>query len=426
MSTQLTTRTKSLESVEDFQIRHPALCKLLLFDRRFSLVRHLGEMLDSSCLTPFAQFYIAHGKGVTLLHHFLAEELREASLTTLFRESTTAVTLFTAYFFSHAQLYIRRLILPTVSAICSSDRSWEINSTFIGEEEALQNLLDIQVLLSTFLNRLFDPNRVPPVEVTTLLNFLQQEVVGKFGEDANNVVLAFFFLRCICPPIVSPHRFGILSTPPSGTALRGLVLLTKMLQQLANRQIITEDKGSSLCQFNGLLLQAQEPLEAFSQRLVAGNEDRPAQNSNVTVNPISANALQDALQSIRSYIGSDLPSVLKVLRADPEHAEMVALLQEEYPNSESWLPADEMESEAFALSKVTRSVSQKSSSAMVKITPKATQEDEQSSLELAQVLILKELLKQENQRRNFIDQSLKNAQRRLQELREIEAKCNCS
>ena len=61
--------------------------------------------------------------------------------------------------------------------------------------------------------------------------------------------------------------------PPSTLALRGLVLLTKMLQQLANRQTITEDKGPELCQFNNLLVQSQEPLEAFSHRLVVSLPD---------------------------------------------------------------------------------------------------------------------------------------------------------
>ena len=217
--------------------------------------------------------------------------------------------------------------------------------------------------------------------------------------------------------------------PPSTLALRGLVLLTKMLQQLANRQTITEDKGPELCQFNNLLVQSQEPLEAFSHRLVVSLPDcsypprvfsyLPQDALEVplevnddlsSVHPVSACVLQEALEDIRSYIESAMPSVLKTLQ-DNENEELVDLLKEEYPNSDV-LHVHLPEAETFSLSKVTRSVSQRNSGMVMRKPPKPAleEDDEQGSLELAEILVLKDLLKQENQRRNFIDQSLQNAQ----------------
>lgn len=45
---------------------------------------------------------------------------------------------------------------------------------------------------------------------------------------------AFIFLRFFCPAIVAPEVEGLVSSPPSKEMRRGLLLIAKVVQNLAN------------------------------------------------------------------------------------------------------------------------------------------------------------------------------------------------
>lgn len=56
----------------------------------------------------------------------------------------------------------------------------------------------------------------------------------RFPEAKYTAVGAFIFLRFFCPAIVAPEVEGLVSTPPSKEMRRGLLLIAKVIQNLAN------------------------------------------------------------------------------------------------------------------------------------------------------------------------------------------------
>ena len=56
----------------------------------------------------------------------------------------------------------------------------------------------------------------------------------RFLEAKYTAVGAFIFLRFFCPAIVAPEAEGLVSTPPSKEMRRGLLLIAKIIQNLAN------------------------------------------------------------------------------------------------------------------------------------------------------------------------------------------------
>lgn len=56
----------------------------------------------------------------------------------------------------------------------------------------------------------------------------------RFPDAKFTAVGAFIFLRFFCPAIVAPDAEGLIASPPSKEMRRGLLLIAKVVQNLAN------------------------------------------------------------------------------------------------------------------------------------------------------------------------------------------------
>jgi neurofibromin 1 len=59
-------------------------------------------------------------------------------------------------------------------------------------------------------------------------------VESRFPDAKYTAVGAFIFLRFFCPAIVAPDVEGLVSTTPTKDMRRGLLLIAKVIQNLAN------------------------------------------------------------------------------------------------------------------------------------------------------------------------------------------------
>lgn len=61
--------------------------------------------------------------------------------------------------------------------------------------------------------------------------------MGKWPHERfvrTRVVSGFIFLRLLCPAILNPRQFNLISEPPPAMASRSLIMVAKCLQNLAN------------------------------------------------------------------------------------------------------------------------------------------------------------------------------------------------
>ncbi len=63
---------------------------------------------------------------------------------------------------------------------------------------------------------------------------ISESVMERFPDAKYTAVGAFIFLRFFCPAIVAPEVEGLVSAPPSKDMRRGLLLIAKVIQNLAN------------------------------------------------------------------------------------------------------------------------------------------------------------------------------------------------
>lgn len=91
-------------------------------------------------------------------------------------------------------------------------------------------------------------------------------MAAKFPTAATIAVGGLFFLRIVCPSIVSPEGFGLLPVPVKPEARRTLVLVSKALQNVANH---TPFKEAHMRALDAWLERATPRMAAFLQDLAS-------------------------------------------------------------------------------------------------------------------------------------------------------------
>ena len=143
------------------------------------------------------------------------------------------------------QKYLQEAILPLIRELLTSKTSWELDPSKLSSSvkdktaELEMNQANLADLAQRVLNQLVSTVQLLPQSFRKVCGFLKLAVEQKFPESSTTAIGGFMFLRFFCPALVSPESFGLLrSVPPY--ARRALVLVTKVLQNLANQQPFKE------------------------------------------------------------------------------------------------------------------------------------------------------------------------------------------
>uniref|UniRef100_A0AAX7UWE1 Ras GTPase-activating protein 1 n=1 Tax=Astatotilapia calliptera TaxID=8154 RepID=A0AAX7UWE1_ASTCA len=158
--------------------------------------------------------------------------------TTLFRATTLASTLMEQYMKATATPFVHHALKDTILKIMESKQSCELNPSKLEKNEDVNmNLGHLLNILSELVEKIFMAAEILPPTLRYIYGCLQKSVQQKWPTNTTmrtRVVSGFVFLRLICPAILNPRMFNIISDPPSSTAGRTLTLVAKSVQNLAN------------------------------------------------------------------------------------------------------------------------------------------------------------------------------------------------
>ncbi|KAL6887139.1 hypothetical protein GGI43DRAFT_426134 [Trichoderma evansii] len=119
--------------------------------------------------------------------------------------------------------------------LTSQDLDLELDPTRVGTQEELdKNALQLQIVAKVFMDDICaSASNIPP-SFRKICSIISDAVLHRFPNAKYTAVGAFIFLRFFCPAIVAPEVEGLVSTPPSKEMRRGLLLIAKIIQNLAN------------------------------------------------------------------------------------------------------------------------------------------------------------------------------------------------
>jgi hypothetical protein len=132
------------------------------------------------------------------------------------------------------------------------------------------NLLQLQLICQKLLNVLIKSSvKNIPAPFRKIFIEIDNSVMGRFAGSNDAVykgIGGLFFLRFVCPAITAPHVYGLLESPPNVTTQRQLVLISKVIQNIANMQPPGK-KEEYMAALNDFIVQAIPKIIKFYDNL---------------------------------------------------------------------------------------------------------------------------------------------------------------
>ncbi|XP_071848474.1 neurofibromin-like isoform X2 [Apostichopus japonicus] len=259
------------------------------FDRLVGLVTMLGDkgelpiamalanVVSSSQMDELARVFVAVFDAKHLLYQLLwnmfSKEVEIAdSLQTLFRGNSLASKIMTYCFKMYGAIYLRGLLEGLVSDMMSPDLnaiSYEVDPKRMDQDENLErNQRNLIELTEKFFSTIIKSVIKFPAQLRSVCHCLYQVVAQRFPQNAFGAVGSAIFLRFINPAIVSPYEHGIVEPKPSARVERGLKLVSKILQNIANHVYFKEQH---MTEFNNFLKDHFKDARSFFHEIASDN-----------------------------------------------------------------------------------------------------------------------------------------------------------
>ena len=235
-------------------------------------------------VAPLFRLYTSVGREMDLVHWAIdkdiGEGVKEANL--LFRTPSTGTRLLrTVFFCPEGSDYLKSIVLPPLKKLLKRKEGVELDPNrlpFDMDQQMKDEYLksSAKMIISTadaIMQNAFKSVELVPTQIRKFLLYSRNTFMGaqshmKETAATKLVVASLFFLRFICPAVVTPHAFGVMEFPPNMDFQRGLILVGKVLQNTASgvefdgskelymnvcNSFVTSNQASMLKLFNGLI-----------------------------------------------------------------------------------------------------------------------------------------------------------------------------
>ncbi|WVN87921.1 uncharacterized protein L203_103118 [Cryptococcus depauperatus CBS 7841] len=191
-------------------------------------------------------FRVFEAKGTLLaLMRVLIE--REVAMTNheseLFRANSITMRMITIFAKTYGYNYVRHTLQPLLASISErpAECSFELDPRKAAEGDDISDNADrLKLMCQALLDLIcLNTSRVP-VMFRALCHYIWEIVDDRFPNSRHSAIGSFIFLRFFCPAIVSPESVDLDVSPDTRETRRALLMVIKVVQNLANNVVFKE------------------------------------------------------------------------------------------------------------------------------------------------------------------------------------------
>lgn len=290
-------------------------------ERTKTLQTREGSTVVKSILTLFQNQ--SFNSTMNLLRVRIKQEVsRTKSSSNLFRANTAATVLLTQYVLQVGQRYLEQLLRPLLNKLVASTTSCEIDPKRLGPNEDLAaNQAHLVRTCEEFLTAILESLGSLPPQFRWVAHILALEISKASFDDKDDAIrvsiASLYFLRFVCPAIVDPARYKLVDKTPGTMARRSLILVAKVLQNIANVgssatfYVKEEHMGAML----GILEANAERVAHFFEALTVVSASRVR----LTFENLDATAREEAMANVLSYAKQHRDDIRKTILTQLEN-----------------------------------------------------------------------------------------------------------
>lgn len=195
--------------------------------------------------------------------------------------------------------------------------SMEIDPHKMGDaSDSAINTLELWLAAQKLFKCIINSERLMPTQIKHILMHIDAEVGERFSaQEQFRALGGFLFLRMVCPALMAPQVFGLLDSPPHPVAQRQFILVSKVLQNLAN-DTLPGAKEAYMEQLDSFIITNKASLEQFYQKLVSG-----AQRGKAVMTQVPVKAKQRSLAVVHQWLEANLAALQQTQLNDEKNGD---------------------------------------------------------------------------------------------------------
>eukprot|EP01103_Thecamoeba_quadrilineata_P000323 TRINITY_DN10274_c0_g1_i1.p1 TRINITY_DN10274_c0_g1~~TRINITY_DN10274_c0_g1_i1.p1 ORF type:complete len:751 (+),score=133.24 TRINITY_DN10274_c0_g1_i1:69-2321(+) len=234
-----------------------------------SVLETINEDEDSIIWKVLTQIFANHKSSSILVSHCIDQEVKNTTKESLLlRGGGCYIRVLSEYARSQGVNYLREVLGDCIRKIARGP-PLEVDPARLKTEsigDLSKNREYLNKTCQKCLNTIFKSVDHLPRQIRQMCKELWQGVKSKFPSSQNFVIGAFFFLRFICPALVYPEEYAIM-TECTSEMRRKLTLVTKLIQNISN-QTDPEEKEAYMSSFTNLIQSNLSKLDDFYNNLL--------------------------------------------------------------------------------------------------------------------------------------------------------------
>ncbi|KAH8677702.1 GTPase-activator protein for ras-like GTPase [Xylariales sp. PMI_506] len=179
------------------------------------------------------------GLGFELMEALIKQEIEETeNESEILRRNCVATKMLSIYAKWKGAQYLRDTLQKVIERLMHTSKDLDLEldpARGVQSQEVIQkNALQLKVVTKVFIDDIIASAESIPAPFRKICSIISASVMPRFPEAKYTAVGAFVFLRFFCPAIVAPEVEGLVDAAPSKEMRRGLLLIAKVIQNLAN------------------------------------------------------------------------------------------------------------------------------------------------------------------------------------------------